>query len=394
MSQWPIFSAEEIQAVTNVLSTGKVNYWTGQEGRLFEKEFAACMGVTYAVAVANGTVALELCLRSLGIGPGDEVIVTSRTFVASASSIVLCGATPVFADVDLVSQNITVDTIDAVRTEKTKAIIAVHLAGWPCEMNLIMDYANAHGLLVIEDCAQAHGASIHSKRVGSWGHMAAFSFCQDKILTTGGEGGMVTTNDKRLWEKAWSYKDHGKCYDTVYNKEHRPGYRWLHHSFGTNWRMTEMQAAIGRVQLRNLDDWLAKRNRLATLYNNFFSGYNFLRTVVPPKHVYNAYYKYYVFVELEKLPANWNRDRTISAFIEAGVKCSVGSCSEIYKEKCFDLYPECLPKNELENARLLGMSSLVFNVYPTLCDDDILQNIAMFEKVISLSSLTYSADCL
>lgn len=259
LSPWPCFTQEEADAVSKVLLSNKVNYWTGSECRKFEKEFAAFAGTRYAVALSNGTLALDVALKAIGIGAGNDVIVTSRTFLASASCIVNAGANPVFADVDLNSQNISAETIKAALTSNTKAIIVVHLAGMPAEMDGIMDLAKEHDLWVIEDCAQAHGAKYKGKSVGSIGHVGAWSFCQDKIMTTGGEGGMVTTNDKTLWEKMWSYKDHGKSYDAVYHREHAPGFRWLHESFGTNWRMMEMQAAIGRIQLKRLPEWTACR---------------------------------------------------------------------------------------------------------------------------------------
>ena len=251
-SPWPSFSAEEIQAVTDVLSSNKVNYWTGDNCRQFEDEFARFVGCEYAIAVSNGTTALDLALLALGVGDGDEVIVTSRTFLASVSSIINARAIPVFADVSLDTQNINSDSINEVITKKTKAIMCVHLAGWPCDMDPIMHLAKKHELVVIEDCAQAHGAQYKGQSVGSIGHVGAWSFCQDKIMTTGGEGGMVTTNDKKLWSHMWSHKDHGKSWEAVFEREHPPGYRWVHESFGTNWRMTEMQAAIGRIQLKCL----------------------------------------------------------------------------------------------------------------------------------------------
>lgn len=260
MREWPYYSADEINAVNAVLCSGKVNYWTGEECRQFEKEFASFCNCSYAIALANGTVALELALRALDIGSGDEVVVPSRTFVATASSVVNCGARPVFADVDRHSQNITADTIQKVLSSNTKAIIPVHLAGWPCDMDTILELAAKYKLKVIEDCAQAHGATYKGRPVGSLGDVAAFSFCQDKIISTGGEGGMLVTNNQDIWNKAWSFKDHGKSYDAIYNQTHPPGFRWLHRSFGSNLRMTEMQAAIGRMQLRKLPQWHKQRN--------------------------------------------------------------------------------------------------------------------------------------
>lgn len=249
---WPFFADDEIEAAVQVLRSGRVNYWTGTVGRLFEKEFAAFVGCDHAVAVVNGTAALECALKALGIGPGDEVITTSRTFIASASCAVMLGARPVIADVDHDSQNITAESISRVLTPRTKAIVAVHLAGWPCEMDEILALAHERGIKVVEDCAQAVGATYKGRPIGSLGDVAAFSFCQDKIMTTAGEGGMVTTNSAELWNSMWSLKDHGKSYVAVYHREHAPGFRWLHESFGTNWRLTEVQSAVGRIQLRKL----------------------------------------------------------------------------------------------------------------------------------------------
>ncbi|HCE2681111.1 TPA: DegT/DnrJ/EryC1/StrS aminotransferase family protein, partial [Vibrio parahaemolyticus] len=254
-SPWPSFTQEEADAVSRVLLSNKVNYWTGSECREFEKEFATWVGCDHAVALSNGTLALDVALQALAIGEGDEVITTPRTFLASASSIVTAGANPVFADVDLNSQAITAESIESVLTPKTKAVIVVHLAGMPAEMDAIMALSEKHGFYVIEDCAQAHGAKYKGRSVGTIGHIGAWSFCQDKIMTTGGEGGMVTTNDKELWSKMWSYKDHGKNYDAIYNRQHPPGFRWLHESFGTNWRMTELQAVLGRIQLTRMSSW-------------------------------------------------------------------------------------------------------------------------------------------
>ncbi len=378
---WPYFEKDEQEAVQKVLESGKVNYWTGTECREFEKEFSDYCGVKHAVAVFNGTVALELALYSLGIGAGDEVIVTSRTFIASASCCVMRGAKPVMADVDSISQNITAETVRAKITNKTKAIICVHLAGWPCDMDSIMELAREYNLYVIEDCAQAHGAKYKGKLVGSIGHAAAYSFCQDKIMTTGGEGGMFLTNDEEVWKRAWGFKDHGKSYDAVYKKAHAPGFRWLHESFGTNWRMTEMQATIGRCQLRKLDGWIEKRRNNAKMLNEAFSELEALRLTIPDKHFFHAYYKYYVFVRPEKLKSDWNRDRIMEEINAQEIPCFSGSCSEIYLEKAFDL-PDFRPDKPLNIAKELGNTSLMFLVHPTLTEQDIKDMIKIVKTVI------------
>lgn len=366
---WPHFDLDEIEAATRVLQSGKVNYWTGQEGVEFEKEFARAMGCKYAVTLANGTVALELALRTLGVGPGDEVITTPRTFIASASCAVMVGARPVIAEIDAESQNITAETIARVMTPRTKAIIAVHLAGWPCEMDPILELARSRGVYVIEDCAQAHGATYKGRPVGSLGDIAAFSFCQDKIMTTGGEGGMVTLNSEELYERAWEFKDHGKSYDAVYRRSHAPGFRWLHESFGTNWRMTEMQSAIGRVQLTKLPQWVSIRRAHARRFNTALADVPGLRLTIPPAHIGHSYYKYYAFADPSRLRDGWNRDRIVAEVAARGVNCTVGSCSEIYLEKAFR--NECRPLERLPVAKELGETSIMLQVHPTLTSEQV-----------------------
>lgn len=389
-SPWPSFTQEEADAVSQVLLSNKVNYWTGQECRQFETEFAEWSDSKYAIAMGNGTLALDVALQALGIGAGDEVIVTPRTFIASISSVVNIGATPVFADVDEMSGNITPESIAAVLTDKTRAIVCVHLAGWPCDMDGIMALADQYKLFVIEDCAQAHGARYKGRSVGSIGHVGAWSFCQDKIMTTGGEGGMVTTNDEQLWRKMWAYKDHGKSYAAVYETEHPPGYRWLHESFGTNWRMTEMQAVIGRIQLTRMPDWNAKRTANAQAILKACAqweakGYLSVSKIEDtPEFVEctHAYYKLYVYVQSDNLPEGWSRDRIIEAINELDVPCFSGSASEVYLEKAFD-NTGLRPNPRLPIAEQLGETSLMFLVHPTLTTVEIKQTIQAIDSVFA-----------
>ncbi len=369
-SPWPSFTAQEADAVRNVLLSNKVNYWTGTECREFEKEFAAWAGTRHAVALANGTLALDVALKALGIGPGDEVVVTPRTFIASISCVVNAGATPVFADVEADSGNLSAATIARVLTPKTRAVICVHLAGWPCDMDAIMALAEAHGLKVIEDCAQAHGARYKGRGVGSIGHVGAWSFCQDKIMTTGGEGGMVTTNDEALWRTMWSFKDHGKSYAAVYEREHAPGFRWLHESFGTNWRMLEMQAAVGRIQLQRMADWTATRTRYAEQIWAACEASPALHVPAVPADMRHAHYKCYVYVRPEKLAQGWNRDRIVAEINARQVPCYQGSCSEVYLEKAFD-GTNWRPAAPLPTARALGATSMMFLVHPTLTQAEV-----------------------
>lgn len=385
-SPWPSFTLEEADAVRRVLLSNKVNYWTGTECREFEKEFAQWTDTEYAIALSNGTLALDVALKALGVGAGDDVIVTSRTFLASASTVVTAGANPVFADVDLNSQNITVETIEKALTPSTKAVIVVHLAGMPADMDPIMALANKHGFAVIEDCAQAHGAKYKGRSVGSIGHVGAWSFCQDKIMTTGGEGGMVTTNDKLLWQKMWSYKDHGKSFDSVYYKQHPPGFRWVHDSFGTNWRMLEMQAAIGRIQLKRMVDWTAARIANAAELDAVARLYPVMRLIDVPADTVHAEYKHYFFVNEDKLEQGWNRDRIVDEIVALGVPCYHGSCSEVYLEKAFDDTP-WRPQERLVNAKLLGETSIMMLVHPTLTSNEMRQACDVLSTVLAQASL-------
>lgn len=385
-SPWPSFTAEEADAVQRVLLSNKVNYWTGQECREFEKEFAAWAGTAHGLALANGTLALDVILKGMNIGPGDEVIVTPRTFIASVSCVVNAGATPVFADVDAESGNLSAETIARVISSRTKAVICVHLAGWPCDMDPIMKLAAEHNFKVIEDCAQAHGARYKNRSVGSIGHASAWSFCQDKIMTTGGEGGMVTTDDGALWRAMWEYKDHGKSFEAVYERAHPPGFRWLHESFGTNWRMLEVQAVIGRIQLKRMAEWTAMRTRHATALRDAARPYAAVRVPDFSHHEAarsaHANYKCYFYTRPERLTHGWTRDRIIDSVQNAGVPCYQGSCSEVYLERAFD-NTAWRPIKSLPIAQALGETSLMFLVHPTLTSLEIDKSCSVISHVLA-----------
>lgn len=404
-SPWPSFSEEEVDAVASVIRSNRVNYWTGQECREFEKEFADWCGTSYAIALANGTVALDLALAGLKIGSHyggssqDEVIVTPRTFLASVSTVVSAGAVPVFADVEADSGNFNAETVGAVITPNTKAVIAVHLGGWPCDMDPIMALANKHNFKVIEDCAQAHGAMYKGRPVGSIGHLSAWSFCQDKIMTTGGEGGMVTTNDYALWSKMWSYKDHGKSWDAVYSRNHAPRFRWVHESFGTNWRMTEMQATIGRIQLKRIEEWTQKRAANAAIITNALLPFSkdggairlprYKCATCPGCDVQNscrhAQYKYTTYIQPHALALGWNRGRILDEIVARGVPCFQGGCPEVYLEKAFD-DTGWRPKERLPVARELGDTSLMFLVHPTLTSEEMDKTAEVITEVMKLAT--------
>lgn len=382
IAPWPRFDEQEIGSVARVLRSGRVNYWTGSEGRDFEREYASWAGSSHAIALANGTVALDAALAVLDLAPGDEVVVAPRTFIASISSVVNAGLKPVFADVDPNSGNIEARTIESVLTPRTRAIIPVHLGGFPCDMGALMDLANSRTLTVIEDCAQAHGARWQGRSVGTIGKIGAWSFCQDKIISTGGEGGMVTTDDPDLWARIWSLKDHGKSWEAVYEREHPPGYRWVHEGFGTNWRMTETQSAIGRIQLGRMSQWSAARAAAAGRYAEVAARYpDALRIPAVHEGDTHAYYRFYCYVRPDGLRPGWTRDRIIERFVARGLPLFQGSCSEVYLEKAFE-GTGFAPDTRLPHARELGETSLMFLTHPTLTTGDLDRMCGTFDEVM------------
>lgn len=383
--QWPAYDQEQIDAVVKALQSGRVNYWTGQEGREFEKEFSAWCGSKHSIAVANGTVSLQLIVLALGLQPGDEVITTPRTFVASSSAMVLAGLKPVMADICLDSGNITPETVAPLITSKTKAILPVHLGGWPCDMPGFCDLVEGRGIHLIEDCAQSHGAKIKGRHLGTFGIANSWSFCQDKIMTTGGEGGMVTCDDEELWKKMWALKDHGKNFDTVYKKQHPPGFRWLHEDWGTNWRMTEIQSALGRVQLRRMEEWHEARKSNALFMAERLSKLEALRIPEVPADVTHAWYRLYAYTRPEALKSGWSRDRIAAECQARGFNVAVGSCSEIYLEKCFT-DSGMGPAERLPNARFLGENSLAFLTHPGRTTAEMEQELEILESVVREAS--------
>ena len=382
---WPQFDDAQIDAAVSVLTSGKTNFWTGQQTLSFEDEFAHWCGSDYSIAMANGSLALSAAYLGIGLGNGDEIITTPRTFVATASSAVLLGSRPVFADVDPDSGAITAATIAPLITPRTKAISVVHLGGWPADMPAICDLARSHGLALIEDCAQAHGARINGHSVGSFGDVATWSFCQDKILTTAGEGGMITTSCPKLWDLLWSFRDHGKSHEAVFARGNQTRFRWLHERFGSNFRLTELQSAIGRIQLQRLPEWTTLRTRNALLLADALSDLSAVRVPLPPEHLTHAWYKFYAFVEPAALADDWSRDRILSEIAALGYPALSGSCSEIYLEKCFQ-DAGLAPAERLPVARQLGETSLMFLVHPTITSEHMADYAEVVRAVIKKAS--------
>ena len=389
ISSWPYFDEKQIKQVANVLQSGKVNYWTGQETLKFEKEFAKWSNNNYAVAVSNGSLALSCAYLALNIGAGDEVITTPRTFIATASSIALLNAKPIFADVDINSGNITPETIEPLINKNTKAISVVHLGGWPAEMVEISKLAKHYNLSLVEDCAQAHGGKIKVgekfKPVGSFGDVSAWSFCQDKIISTGGEGGMVTTNRKELFKRIWSIKDHGKSYDLALKKVNFNKFRWLHEDFGSNFRLTELQSSIGRLQLKKLNEWTKLRTRNANILINALKDMPNIRLPIPKSDFVHAWYKFHCYLIKEATSIDWSRERIINEIRKKSYPAFSGSCSEIYLEKCF-LKKGIYQKEKLVNANKLGSSSLMFLVHPTITSTEMNSYAEAIKEVLLRSS--------
>lgn len=381
---WPAFDEDDLEAARAVLASGKVNYWTGEQGRLLEAEFAAAVDTRHAVLVSNGTVAIELALRAVGVRPGDEVIVPAATFIATASAVVACGARPVVVDIDPNSQCLTAATVEPAITARTAAVVVVHLAGHPADVQPILDVAARHGLRVVEDCAQAHGARYRGRAVGSLGDIAAWSFCQDKIMTTAGEGGAITTSDAELWRRCWEFKDHGKNWSRMREPNPANFFRWLHDSFGTNARMTEIQAAVGRSQLRRLGRWVKLRNANAQVLSEALRDQPAVRLSPPPADVSHAYYKFYVHLRPDRLAPGWTRDRFTAAVTAEGVPCLHGGCTEIYRERAFRAVPGT--PSRLPVAAELGRTSVMLLVHPTLSPRDLADTATALRKVLRVAT--------
>lgn len=377
---WPSYSSEEISSVVKVLRSNKVNYLFGNKGKEFEASFSKYIGSEYSLAVANGTLALDLCLRACKISTGDEVIVTSRSFVASASCILALGAIPIFSDVDINSQNITPHHISSLISRRTKAIICVHFAGYPCEMPEIMKFAKKNNIYVIEDCAQAHGATINGKSVGTFGDINAWSFCNDKIMTTCGEGGMVTTNSKNLYKLAEAFNNHGKNFKKIEKNKNKRLYDFpfVHDQVGLNYRMTEMQSAVGIIQLKKLPSWQKYRKRNAEVYINEFKDLRIVSTPAIPNNIEHAWYKLYLTINTKYLSKGITRKNIIEEINKNDIYCSFGSCGSIYKEKAF----KGLRKNKTLNSSFLEEHSIVLEVHPTIPKKIIVERSKVIKKIL------------
>lgn len=354
--KWPQYSKKEIQKITNVVKSGKVNYWTGNEVKNFEKEYSRYFGNKYSVAVCNASLGLEASLLALNIGKGDEVITTSRSYNSSASCILRVGAKPIFLDVDLETQNLSIIDFKKKITKNTKAIICVHLGGTPCDMIAIKKIARTKNIKIIEDCSQAHGAKFNKRYVGTFSDIAVWSFCNDKIISTIGEGGMISTNVKNLYLKLWSLKEIGKDYKKT-NTIFLPKFKWTHDNVGSNLRMTEVQAAVGRIQLKNLSKMVNKRRRLAKILNKFFLNNKLFYASNLDSRYYSVYYKFYFFLKNKK---NLQRSKVIKYLRNKGHDVSVGSCPEIYLEKPFQKHVK--KKFRLKNAKYLGEISIALSL--------------------------------
>lgn len=381
MSVWPFYNNHQINIVNRVIKSNKVNYWTGKESRKFENEFSNKIKLKYGVSVANGTLALEIALKALKLNLKDEVIVTPRSYIASAICVHNIGSRPVFADINTNSQNITLDTIKEKVTKNTKAIICVHLAGFPCDMLEIVQFAKRHKIKIIEDCSQAHGSKINNSYVGSFGDISIWSFCNDKIISTLGEGGMICTNNKIYWKKIWSLKDCGKNYDSVFNKKHPEGFRWIHDFSGTNARLTEVQSAVGRYQLKQLDKWSKKRFKYSQIIWNYLNEIKAVQIPQIPKNYFHSSYRCNILLNPKFIKKNYNRDKILKIFAENKIKCFVGSCPEIYNEKIFKKINH-RPKKRLKNAKYVGENSLSFLVHPTLSENNILNQAKKIKKIL------------
>ena len=388
LSSWPFFDEEQIEAVTKILLSGKVNAFTGSQTKIFEEKYSKFFGSKYSIAVSNGTVALATAYNALNLKAGDEFITTPRTFIATSSAGLILGAKPVFADVDKNSGCITASTIEPLINKKTKAISVVHLGGWPADMPKIVSLAKEYNIPIIEDCSQAHGATINKQHVGTFGDIATWSFCNDKIITTGGEGGMITTSNPLHYEFIRSYKDHGKNLSLLEEDYKGPTsfeFKWLHENIGTNFRLTEMQSALGIIQLKRLPDWIKIRRRNAEILIDSLQDLENIRIPTPPSNYQSAWYKFYCYINKNALLSDWNRGRILQEINAKGFPAFSGSCSEIYLEKCF-LKSSFGPYKRLPIAKELGEQSLMFLIHPTISSEQMNNYASCIKSVLNMAT--------
>jgi dTDP-4-amino-4,6-dideoxygalactose transaminase len=400
---WPQFTEEIIEAAVEPLKTGKVNYWTGKVGMEFEKRWADWNGVRFAISTTNGTSALHTALGGLGIGPGDEVITTPYSFIASSFCVVQAGAIPVFADVKREDHCIDPEDIEKKITPRTRAIIPVHLYGNICEMDEIMEIAKAHSLYVIEDSAEAHGATYKGNKVGCIGDVGAFSFCQNKTFTTGGEGGMVTTNNEEVAWRCRSFRDHG--YDVEKRLsllEMEGALPYIHKIIGFNYRMTEMQSAIGVKEMERLDSWnLPRRRRNGEILIAELKDLPQIQYLpVHNQEKVNGFYVFPVVLNLERLSCD--KKTFLEAIVAEGVPAWREFWPQSYKERAYQEHngfgrfkfpfrskeytaPESVAYDRIycSNAAWLEERTFIVQVYPTLEEEDMRLIAKAIKKVAS-----------
>ncbi len=376
---WPNFDKNLISKVNSIISSGKINYTEGSYGIKFEKEFSKFVGNKYSVAICNGTAALEVAIKSLRLPKNSEILVPARSFFSSASCIVNTGYVPVFVDVDLSTQNISIDDIKKKITKKTKAIICVHLAGLPCDMYGIKKIINKKKISIIEDCSQAHGASIDNKQVGSFGDISTWSFCNDKIISTLGEGGMISTNKKKLYlfckriiNHGTNLKDNKKTEKFIYNKDY----------FGTNLRITEIQSCAGLEQLKKLKKIQKKRENISKSYHKILSRYkSYFNCYYPSKKIKSAWYRLYFFLRTDLKKYQKLRFKIIQDLRKNNLKCFTGSCPEIYLEKAFKKLNNS-KIIRLKNCKTLGETSIALEINHTLKYSQHKKKILILKQVI------------
>jgi dTDP-4-amino-4,6-dideoxygalactose transaminase len=399
---WPQFNEQAIQAVEAVLRSGKVNYWTGRKGMEFEQKYAAWQGSKYAISVATGTAALHVAMSALGLGPGDEVIVPSYTFIATSFSVVQAGAIPRFADVNLADHCISVESAEKLVNERTRAIIPVHLYGNVCDMDKILAFARKYNLLVIEDNAEAFGGAYKDRKTGAWGHMAACSFCQNKTFTTGGEGGMVTTDDEDLAWKARSFRDHGYDVKERLNLlELEQKLPYIHNMVGWNYRMTEMQSAIGLAELERMDTWnMPARRRNARILMDALRGLPPVKYLpIDTEERRNGWYAMAFSLDIENMTCDIRQ--FVDAAVAEGAPCWKVFWPQCHTERAFTEHhafgrsgfpfksaeysnPASVDYSQVEVPNALWHETHTFTcfAYPTYTEDDMQQIAHALVKVI------------
>ena len=363
---WPKFTDKEINLVKKILKSGKINQWTGNYNKLFSNAFKKSVRQKYAIPICNGSLALDLAVRSLNLKPFSQILVTSRSFVATAKCITNNHHHPIFLDESSEYSGICLKDLKKKFNKKVKAIICAHIGGYPNKIDEIKSFAKEKNIFLIEDCSQSHGGNYKNKPLGSFSDISVWSFCQDKIISTGGEGGMITTNNKKIYEYCNQFKDHGKNFNKMNNKKYKYSFKYLHDFNGTNLRLTEIQCAMGLIQLSNLKKNLITRRKFVKELLLVLQNYKYIKIMPYSKINDCSWYRLYFTINFKKIKKT--REEVLALLNSNRITSNSGTCCELYKEKIFKNFKT----TEKKYCNYLAKNSIALVIHPFLNKKEII----------------------